>query len=233
LAGVSVMLAGLRGPEPGVNAGSFRRLRDDESDVRGERRSSSGLSGRKPKGWTATPYNLIQSTVEGNSSPRLGRPPAGRRGPSQSAQRRCVARGGAPTSYGEQLSSPTGDEVPENRSGGTTIESGAPSSGRDAALNAARPARRHRRLHSQRQQTGQRTELPTVARADRCGAAALCCPSARRVTRGGGEVRFLRSAGLPPAIASSRPDRPLLRSRRRARPLRGVEARAPAEDGRP
>jgi hypothetical protein len=183
LAGVSVMLAGLRGPEPGVNAGSFRRLRDDESDVRGERRSSSGLSGRKPKGWTATPYNLIQSTVEGNSSPRLGRPPAGRRGPSQSAQRRCVARGGAPTSYGEQLSSPTWDEVPENRSGGTTIESGAPSSGRDAALNAARPARRHRRLHSQRQQTGQRTELqrwhgPTGVAPPRCG-----CPSPRRVTR--------------------------------------------------
>jgi hypothetical protein len=65
------MLAGLRGLEPGVNAGSFRRLRDDECDLRGERRSSSGLSGRKAERLDGDPYNLIRSTVDGNSSPRL------------------------------------------------------------------------------------------------------------------------------------------------------------------
>jgi len=49
-----------------------------------------------------------------------------------------------PTLRRGRLPWPTWDEAIVSRSGGTTSESGGPSSGRDAALNVARPARRHR-----------------------------------------------------------------------------------------
>ena len=88
----------------------------------------------------------------------------------------------------ERLPSPTWGEVTVNRSGGTTSESGAPSSGRDAALNVARPARRHRPRHSPSQQPGHRTELHTVARGRPVWRRlAWGRPSGRKVT-GGGEV---------------------------------------------
>jgi hypothetical protein len=146
-----------------------RRLRDDERGLRGERGSSRRLRGRKAEGLEGDPYNLIGSIpAKGNRLPDwFAHRPAvevRRGGVAFDAAALCWLRGRAPTSCGARLPSPTWDEVPENWSGGTTIEFGAPSSGRDAALNVARPARRHRRLHSRRQQSGHRTELRTVAR---------------------------------------------------------------------
>jgi hypothetical protein len=154
--------------------------------VRADRLESRKAGRRRP---------LIRSIPgEGKSSRRLVRAPAGRRGPSHSAHRRCGRRGRAPTSCGERLPSPTWDEVTVNRSGGTTIESGGPSSGRDAARNVARPARRHRRLHSRRHQTGHRSELRTVLRADRYVAPSRLSLPVGQEGHEGGEVRFLGEA---------------------------------------
>ena len=82
---------------------------------------------------------------------------------SHPTQRRGLRRGRPPTLRRERLASPTWGEVTVNRLGGTTSVSGAPSSGRDAALNVARPARRHRPRNSPSHRTGHRRELDTVA----------------------------------------------------------------------
>jgi hypothetical protein len=112
-----------------------------------------------------------------------------------------------PTLRGERLASPTWDEVTVNRSGGTTSESGAPSSGRDAALNVARLARRHRPRHSPSQQTGHRRELETVARGRPVWRRRACGPPVGQEGHEGGEVwAFARRtmSSSPSSLSSKR-----------------------------
>jgi hypothetical protein len=97
-----------------------------------------------------------------------------------------------PTWCSERLRSTSWDEVIANGSGGTTIESGAPSCGRGAAPNVAKPGRRHRRLHRRRQQTGHRIELPTLTRDAGVRHRAGGCRSGRSVIK---VARFGRFAG--------------------------------------
>ncbi len=105
---------------------------------------------------------------------------------SHPTQRRGLRRGRPPTLRRERLASPTWGEVTVNRLGGTTSVSGAPSSGRDAALNVARPARRHRPRNSQVTGPAIEGSLIRWQGADRFGDAAPAGrPSGRRVARVG------------------------------------------------
>ena len=169
-----------------------RRSGDDECGLRSRARELERAERPEAERREGDLHDLIRSM-----------PAKGSRLPDWFAHRRAVevrrirctgvvlARGRGPTSCGERLPSPWWDEVTVNRSGGTTIESGGPRRGRDAARNVARPARRHRRLNSRRQPTGHRTELRTVARADRCGAVAPVAarrPGGSRGWRGSGPL---------------------------------------------
>ena len=102
--------------------------------------------------------------------------------------RREASRVRCPTLRTERLPSPTWAEVTVNRSGGTTSVSGVPSSGRDAALNVARPARRHRPRHSPSHRTGHRTELHTVPRGRPDRRRRACGPPVGQEGHEGGEV---------------------------------------------
>ena len=125
---------------------------------------------------------------------------------SHPTQRRGLRRGRPPTLRRERLPSPTWDEVTVNRSGGTTSESGAPSSGRDAALNVARPARRHRPRHSPSHRTGHRRELDTVARGRPVWRRRACGPPVGQEGHEGGEgwAFARRTMSSPPSSLSSK-----------------------------
>ena len=126
---------------------------------------------------------------------------------AQRAPRRPVgpSRVHYPTLRTERLASPPWDEATVNRSGRTTSESGAPSTGRNATLNVARPARRHRPRHSPNHRTGHRTELhrgtgPTGLTTQRCG------PPVGQERHEGGEVWAFarRTMSSPPSSSSSK-----------------------------
>jgi hypothetical protein len=99
----------------------------------------------------------------------------------------------APRSCGEGLRSPSWDEVTVSRSGGTTIECGAPSSYRDAGRDVTRGVRRHRRLSGPSQHSARRAEL-RGGTGGWCGDVALaaCRPPAGQV---GHETASARARG--------------------------------------
>jgi hypothetical protein len=151
----------------------------------------------KPKGWKGDPYQLIRSMLAKGDRLADCFVYGGRLSRSAAKWSRVrgtgvvFAVGVCPKWCGERLLSPSWGEVIVSRSGGTTIESGVPSSGRDAALNVARPGWRHRRLHRRRQQSGHRTELNGGTGRPVWRPRAGGCLSG---TGHGGEVRALRWA---------------------------------------